>query len=158
MKKNLILTKSISVFFLALIVFLLLVFSTGCTQADHVSVNVSKEADNFNVIRRLTVINTRSDKVILQMVGRMSIEDQVDGIAALVEIDRDRGIYQKHYIYMNEWTMYTVEDLNGVSVSAYDYEIEFMPKSIIDIKITANEIKQDNGYTVVQPMDSEDEE
>ena len=61
MKKNLILAKSISVFFLALIVFLLLVFSTGCTQANHVSVNVSKEADNFNVIRRLTVINTRSD-------------------------------------------------------------------------------------------------
>lgn len=144
---------------LALAVALLVLILTGCeSQATYVSYNVSKEADNFNVVRRLTVINTRSDKVILQMVGRMSIEDQTDGISALVEIDRDRGIYQKHYIYMNEWTMYTVEDLNGVSVSAYDYEIEFMPKSIIDIKITANEIKQDNGYTVVQPMDSEGEE
>lgn len=143
---------------LALAAALLVLTLTGCEerQATHVSYNVSKEADNFNVIRRLTVINTRSDKVILQMVGRMSIEDQTDGIAALVEIDRDRGIYQKHYIYMNDWTMYTVEDLNGVSVSAYDYEIDFMPKSIIDIKITANEIKQDNGYTVVQPMDSEE--
>lgn len=157
MKKNLLRIISMAVLLLA--VFFILVMATGCeSQATHVSYNVSKEADNFNVIRRLTVINTRSDKVILQMVGRMSIKDQVDGIAALVEIDRDRGIYQKHYIYMNEWTMYTVEDLNGVSVSAYDYEIEFMPKSIIDIKITANEIKQDNGYTVVQPMDSEDEE
>lgn len=144
---------------LALAAALLVLVLTGCDrQATRVSYNVSKEADNFNVVRRLTVINTRSDKVILQMVGRMSIEDQTDGIAALVEIDRDRGIYQKHYIYMNEWTMYTVEDLNGVSVSAYDYEIEFMPKSIIDIKITANEIKQDNGYTVVQPMDSDGEE
>lgn len=152
MKKKLVL--------LALVAALLVLILTGCEerQSYYVSHNVSKEADNFNVIRRLTVINTRSDKVILQMVGRMSIEDQTDGIAALVEIDRDRGIYQKHYIYMNEWTMYTVEDLNGVSVSAYDYEIEFMPQSIVDIKITANEIKQDNGYTVVQPMDSEDEE
>lgn len=157
MKKNSLRIISIAAFLLA--IFFILVMATGCVdQADHVSYNVSKEADNFNVVRRLTVINTRSDKVILQMVGRMSIEDQVDGIAALVEIDRDRGIYQKHYIYMNEWTMYTVEDLNGVSVSAYDYEIEFMPKSIIDIKITANEIKQDNGYTVVQPMDSEGDE
>lgn len=157
MKKNLFRIVSIAVLLLA--VFFILVMTTGCEerQAYYVSHNVSKEADNFNVIRRLTVINTRSDKVILQMVGRMSIEDQADGIAALVEIDRDRGIYQKHYIYMNEWTMYTVEDLNGVSVSAYDYEIEFMPKSIIDIKITANEIKQDNGYTVVQPMESEGE-
>lgn len=30
----------------------------GCeTQADRVSYNLSQEADNFNVIRRLTVIN-----------------------------------------------------------------------------------------------------
>ena len=29
---------------------------TGCRQADKVSYNVSEEADNFNVIRRLTVI------------------------------------------------------------------------------------------------------
>ena len=31
---------------------------SGCRQADRVSWNVSKEADSFNVVRRLTVINT----------------------------------------------------------------------------------------------------
>lgn len=127
----------------ALIIFMLVIFLAGCTQADHVSVNVSKEADNFNVTRRLTVINTRTDKIILQMVGKMSIQDVTNGIAVLVEIDRGRGIYQKHYVYLNDQTMYTVEDVSGVSVSAYDYEFEFMPQSIVDIKITANEIKQD---------------
>lgn len=31
---------------------------TGCeTQADKVSYNLSQEADNFNVVRQLTVIN-----------------------------------------------------------------------------------------------------
>ena len=36
---------------------------TGCDerQVTRVSYNVSKEADNFNVTRRLTVINTRTD-------------------------------------------------------------------------------------------------
>lgn len=29
---------------------------TGCTEADKVSTNVSKEADNFNVLRRFAVI------------------------------------------------------------------------------------------------------
>lgn len=29
----------------------------GCTQAERASYNLSKEADNFNDIRRLTVIN-----------------------------------------------------------------------------------------------------
>lgn len=124
---------------------LLSAMTAGCvaTEANKVSHNVSKEADNFNVTRRLTVINTRTDKIILQMIGKMSIEDQSDGIAVLVEVDRDQSIYQKHYVYMNEYTMYTVEDINGVSVSRYAYEMEFMPQSIIDIHITANELKED---------------
>lgn len=117
----------------------------GCDvrESERVSYNVSKEADNFNVVRRLTVINTRSDKCILQMTGKMSIEDQPDGIAVLVEIDRDKNLYQKHYVYMNEWTMYTVEDVSGVSVSRYAYEMEFMPQTLMPVKITGNELKQD---------------
>lgn len=66
---------------------------SGCTQADRVSYNVSKQADNFNVKRRLTVINTRTDKCILQMTGKISIEDVTNGIAVLVEVDRNKGIY-----------------------------------------------------------------
>ena len=116
----------------------------GCdSEASHVSYNISKEADNFNVTRRLTVINSRSDKCVLQMTGKISIEDVTDGIAVLVEIDRKKGIYQKHYIYLNEWTMYTVEDVSGVGVSKYAYEMEFMPQSIVPVRITANELKQD---------------
>lgn len=122
----------------------------GCREATRVSYNVSKQADNFNVVRRLTVINTRSDKCILQMVGKMSIEDQRDGIAVLIEIDREKGIYQKHYIYMNEWTMYTVEDVSGVNVSRYAYEMEFMPQSLIPVKITTTEQDQDKQDEVTE--------
>ena len=116
---------------------------SGCTQAERVSYNVSKQADNFNVKRRLTVINTRTDKCILQMTGKISIEDVTNGIAVLVEVDRDKGIYQKHWVYLNENTMYTVEDLNGVEVSKYAYEMEFMPQMLTPVKINANEIVQD---------------
>jgi len=118
---------------------------TGCEarEAERVSYNISKEADNFNVTRRLTVINSRSDKCVLQMTGKMSIEDVTDGIAVLVELDREKGIYQKHYIYLNEWTMYTVEDVSGVGVSKYAYELEFMPQTLVPVRLTANEIKQD---------------
>lgn len=116
---------------------------SGCTQADRVSYNVSKQADNFNVKRRLTVINTRTDKCILQMTGKISIEDVTNGIAVLVEVDREKGIYQKHWVYLNENTMYTVEDLNGVEVSQYAYEMEFMPQMLAPVKINANEIVQD---------------
>lgn len=62
--------------FFAIIVMLVVlgvvaVSMTGCgNEATVVSRNVSKEADNFNVMRRLTVINTRTDKCLLQMTGK----------------------------------------------------------------------------------------
>lgn len=138
--------KKIFTFIITAVVIAVIVLSlTGCREANRVSYNISKEADNFNVTRRLTVINSRSDKCVLQMTGKMSIEDVTDGIAVLVELDRDKGIYQKHYIYLNEWTMYTVEDVSGVGISKYAYELEFMPQTLVPVRLTANEIKQDLG-------------
>ena len=131
----------------------------GCSlfrESWAVSHNVSKEADNFNVVRRLTVINTRTDKCILQMTGKMSLEDVENGIAVLIEVDRDKGIYQKHWVYMNPNTMYTVEDLNGVSVSKYAYELEFMPQQLVPVKITANELSQDIEQIMGDDADDSD--
>lgn len=131
-------------FAMVAVVVMLMVSMTGCVdEATVVSHNVSKEADNFNVVRRLTVINTRTDKCLLQMTGKISIEDVENGIAVLVEVDRDKGLYQKHWVYLNPNTMYTVEDLNGVSVSKYAYELEFMPQELVPVRITTNELTQD---------------
>ena len=118
--------------------------------------NVSKEADNFNVVRRLTVINTRTDKCILQMTGKLSLEDVENGLAVLVDVDRDKGIYQKHWVYLNPNTMYTVEDLNGISVSKYAYELEFMPQQLVPVKITANELSQDIEQIMGDDADDSD--
>ena len=53
----------------------------GCTEADKVSSNVSQEADNFNVIRRLTVLNARSDKPMFELIGAFSITvDSADNL------------------------------------------------------------------------------
>lgn len=131
-------------FAMVAVVMALMFSMTGCVdEATVVSYNVSKEADNFNVVRRLTVINTRTDKCLLQMTGKISIEDVENGIAVLVEVDRAKGLYQKHWVYLNPNTMYTVEDLNGVSVSKYAYELEFMPQELVPVRITANELSQD---------------
>ena len=48
---------------------------TGCaeTEAQRVSYNLSQEADNFNIVRQLTVINCIEGDVLFQMTGRMSI-------------------------------------------------------------------------------------
>ena len=45
--------------------------ATGCTEADQVSANISQEADNFNVTRKLTVLNARTDTILLELVSVM---------------------------------------------------------------------------------------
>lgn len=133
---------------------LLAVVLCGCRESDRVSYNVSKQADNFNVMRRITVFNTRTDKCLLRMTGRFSIHNSSENeLAVVVELDRKRNIYQKHYIYLNEWVTYTVEDLNGVQVSRYDYELEFMPEMLVPVKVKADEIKED----FVESVDDDNE-
>ena len=62
-------------------ILLLLSFLTillvSCREADKVSHNISKEADNFNVVRRVAVINTRTDKVEFEVY----VVEDLDGAA-----------------------------------------------------------------------------
>ena len=126
------------------IIITVIITSCGVRQSERVSYNISKQADNFNVTRRLTVFNMRTDKCIMQMTGKMSIQNEGNNeISVLVEVDRKRNIYQKHLIYLNEWTMYTVEDVTGAEVSRYAYEIEFMPAALKPIRITTDELGED---------------
>lgn len=114
----------------------------GCDEASRVSYNVGKEADNFNVTRRITVFNIRTDTVLMQMTGKMSLQNNSNNeLVVLVEVEK--GTYQKHFIYLNEYTMYTVEDLNGTEVSPYSYELEFLPQTLQPVKITAHEVVED---------------
>ena len=65
-------TKTVSLI-VGLLIFCIIVMS--CTQAERVSTNVSKEADNFNVCRRITVINSRTDTVIYELEGVFSLSN-----------------------------------------------------------------------------------
>lgn len=110
---------------------------TGCTEAEKVSQNVSQEADNFNVMRRFAVINTRTDKVEFELIGAFSLDaSQYPKISVIVEKDEDT--YLKHIIGLNNSTMYVVEDIGGAKVSKYKYEVNYIPESIVPFEITEN--------------------
>ena len=112
---------------------------SGCesTQSSQVSYNVSQEADNFNVIRRVAVINTRTDKIEFEVIGRISV-DTSDSDKLVIIVEAEKGIYKKHLINMTEWNMYVVEDLEGAKVNQYKYEVNYMPETIIPFTITEN--------------------
>lgn len=115
---------------------ILCVTLAGCgTEADQVSYNIAKEADNFNVYRRVVIINTRTDKAEFEIIGKMSVNIGASRIDCIVE---DGGKYYKHIINLTENNMYVVEDLGGSNVSQYKYEINYIPEKIIPIKITTS--------------------
>ena len=112
----------------------------GCTEASQVSYNVSQEADNFNVLRRFAVINTRTDKVEFELIGAFSlqVENSHDNQVEIV-VELEDGTYKKHIIGMNENTMYVVEDLGGAKVNKYKYEVNYIPETIVPFTITEND-------------------
>ena len=111
---------------------------TGCSQSYRVSENISQEANNFNVVRRITVINARTDTVLLQLTGTFSLRNNSDNELEVI-CELEDGKYQKHYVYLNEYTLYVVEDLSGSNVSKYSYELNFLPKMIQGVKITSKD-------------------
>ena len=118
---------------------MLVIGMTGCTEADRVSENVSKEADNFNIIRRLTVLNARTDKPMFELVGAFSITVDEEDNQLEVVCETGENEYKKHFIGLNEWTMYVVEDISGAEVDKYHYEVNFLPEMISPITFTSED-------------------
>lgn len=102
---------------------------SGCSEAERQSTKISKEADNFETPRRLRIINTRNDKIILEFTGTFSIQSDHDEgeIDILCSIGDDR--YEKHFFKLNEWTVYTVEDMSNQNVDKYFKEIKYYPEN-----------------------------
>ena len=107
----------------------------GCGEADKVSRNVSQEADNFNVLRRFAVINTRTDKVEFEIVGAFSL-DASDSKKISLICEMEDGTYKKQIIGLNKDSMYVIEDLGGAKVNKYKYEVNYIPESIVPFTVT----------------------
>lgn len=110
--------------------------ATGCTEADQVSQNISKEADNFNVTRKLTVLNARTDTILLELTGTFALKNNDENELEVI-LETSEGKYQKDYVYLNDYTMYVVEDISGSDVDKYHYEINFLPQ--FGFKVTHND-------------------
>lgn len=110
---------------------------TGCeqTQSQRVSYNLSQEADNFNVIRQLTVINCIEGDVLFQMTGKMSITADTSDNQLEVIVEDENGYYQKHFVGLSDNVTYVVEQLNVKNVSKYKYALNYNPKMWIPVDI-----------------------
>lgn len=107
----------------------IMVMFTGCEQreADMVSYNLSLEADNFNNVRQITVINCLQGDILFQMTGKMSIEADTTDNQLEVIVETETGAYKKHFIGLSDNVTYVVEDITEGNVDRYNYTINFNP-------------------------------
>lgn len=108
-----------------LIVFLLfcIVGITSCNKADNIQHNISKDSDNFETYRKVTVINLRSDKVLLTVEGYISIKDSAANEIAII-INTAPKEYMMHYVYTGPEVVYLVEQLKPSNTDPYHWEIK----------------------------------
>ena len=111
---------------------------TGCTQVNRVSHNIGQQADNFNVTRRLAVINARTDKPIFELIGNFSLQNNINNELEVI-VETEQGVYKKHFVYLNDYTIYVVEDISGAYVDKYHYEVNFIPEMLQPITFTMND-------------------
>ena len=119
------------------IVSIMTVFTfTGCgNEADRVSYNLSQEADNFNVVRQLTVMNCIQGDVLFQMTGKMSIKADSADNQLEVTVENSDGSYQKHFIGISDNVTYVIEQKDYKNVDKYKYTINYNPKMWIPVEL-----------------------
>ena len=96
----------------------------GCTAAENVNHNLSQAADNFQVVRKITVYNARTDMIVMEMEGVMSLSNNSTS-ELVVTCQTGPQEYKKNYVYLNEYVIYVVEDITGTVTNPYHYKVHF---------------------------------
>ena len=105
------------------------VLFSGCEdESIRVNQNITQQAQNFNVYRRVTVINCIKGDTLFTMEGLMNIEADTKDKQLEIIVETGKGKYKKHFIGLSDNVTYTVEDISGSQVSKYHYEINYNPK------------------------------
>jgi len=102
---------------------------SGCEDdATVASRNVSRAADNFEVMRRVVFMNGITDNYMLEIIGPCSIEDQRTQLEVTCRQD---SRYVKHFLGLSDNVTYFVEQLSGIDVSTNHYRVTFKPQAMI---------------------------
>ena len=123
-----------------------MVLSACNTQADVVSSNLSKAADEFEINRRIVFVNGITDNYLLLVEGRCSIGNNDTGryvtVTCLVDAENpdDSDSYKKHHMLASDNVTLISEQLDPVGVSTTRYRVVFRPTQIVpDIDVSTDE-------------------
>lgn len=120
-----------------LVLVAVLASACGQTAADVASHNLSVEAEQFRIARRIVVVNTWTDKYLFVVQGYCSVETASSALAGSLEITcKTSGGYKKAFIGLTRGVTYVVQQLDPAQVSTGRYEVIFRPSTLVpDIRV-----------------------
>lgn len=124
----------------------LIMLLTGCEKSDRVNYNIRREANNFNVYRRVVAINTRLNETLFAVEGYISIDVDSDGDLN-VTIQTGEEEFKLFYAHLGNDVTYTVIQTEPSSVTPYAYNISFFPaREVLEhglFDVTSSERKEE---------------
>ncbi len=111
----------------------------GCSApADVVSQNISNDADNFKVDRRIVIQNLIANKPILEVTGKCSITNAVEKKQFEVTCKIGPDAYIKDYLVYTDGAnvITTIEQLKTSNINSYQYKFNFYPSELIPTVVT----------------------
>lgn len=103
---------------------------TGCsTDADVASKNLSQDADNFKILRRVVFFNGITDRYLLEIDGYCSVDNSDPRKLAVTCKIGDQ--FKKHFLGLSDNVSYFVEQTDPTGVSTSHYAVTFKPEAIV---------------------------
>lgn len=117
--------------YLFLFLIIPILFLSGCSEADTVSRNLSKEADFFKIERRIVFYNGITGEYMLEIQGRCSLGnyDALKELSVTCKTGEDE--YKKHFLGLSDNVTYFVEQVDAKNASPNHYKVIFKPSVIV---------------------------
>lgn len=120
---------------------------TGCSSDSEVaSSNLSRAAEQGEIMRRITFLNGITGEELLRIEGRCSVDviTEYEQLAVTCLVEEGRWI--KHYLGLSDNVTYVSEQIGSAEVDVYRYRRIFKPESIVpDIDLETSVTSADDG-------------
>ena len=109
-------------------------------DAQVASHNISKAADNFEIVRQIVFYNTWTDTEVMNIIGYCSMEI---GNTRFVVICKDPDGFKKHYLGRSSNMTFFTQQLEAADVSVFHPRITWKPQGFIpdvDLRVDGGEL------------------
>lgn len=125
------------IFSLVLVLILSVILLCGCSQAETVTHNIKKDADKFNVYRKMTFVNLYTNELLYSAEGYFSIQTTYSNdyqgqqeIGLVFKVGANE--YKMDYFSIDNNVTYVIEQIENTTTNPYHWKIVwYVPAPIV---------------------------